>query len=541
MIKSSALHYPVTAIGFVFFMAVVQSCAHTRIEDFPFIDTNGASIELTETPAFRPGEEGKLYYDGKKFTTPVYQLKQKNNEGMAEDCLFVNYQGSLVGSVVIFYGENTEIHSLPDSTAEITEAVFHLHKDSVMTGFAVESEEDSPQWRIRGAGFRPDMNGIKIEQDIPVLSEGYGYDAGNGYALFSLPESKDSTVKIEYRIDSADLAEAEICVFDENDNQPIIISLLSGTHNIFIPLEYYTGKVYVKDSGSILKIGLYDNRENYVDLGLLINPFDALESEFEIYRWTDFPDILLVDTLDYAVQSGLFKRLAYYVEKRGYAGTLLSDEQLEKLHGWNAHDYRAIDLAEFFNLAAHNSITLTSYEDELAKILTDKNILKIEGNGYVPIEGGIISVSRESSEYLRELFLAHEGYHGIFFSEPGFEKYVVTLYSGFDEQFIRFWKLFLNWKGYDTSNAYLMANEVQAYLLQQPLERVDAYYKEYVIPNMITQFPDDAAFLEMLITDDYTLFFETASSINEYIRSRTGYGAGDLFSLRRSGERIGSQ
>ncbi len=182
-----------------------------------------------------------------------------------------------------------------------------------------------------------------------------------------------------------------------------------------------------------------------------------LEDDFVFYRWSDFPGILIFDTADYHIQSLLFKRLAFFVEKRGFSGRILENESLENLHGWNAHDYRAEDLADFYNTAEDRQIVLNSYEIELRGILIEEGILALEDNTVVPRSGGLLSVSRESTPYLRELFLAHEGYHGIFFASPEFEKFAMDLYKNIDPQAENFWKIFLAWKGYDIYNDYLIS------------------------------------------------------------------------------------
>ena len=49
--------------------------------------------------------------------------------------------------------------------------------------------------------------------------------------------------------------------------------------------------------------------------------------------------MLIFDTASYAVQARFFRRLAFYVEKQGYRGRLLTDAELGSRRGYNAHDY----------------------------------------------------------------------------------------------------------------------------------------------------------------------------------------------------------
>ncbi|MBN2511073.1 MAG: hypothetical protein JXB03_12410 [Spirochaetales bacterium] len=509
------------------------SCAHTHIEDFPFITENGTSVELKESPSFSPGEEGRLFEKEQGYGTPDYRFTRDIDLKGRNAMFFINYEHGISGSVILRYGGEEDSFPLPASDAPVTEAVFPLRDGAVLTGFSVISSFPSPQWRIRGAGIRSEFTGMKMEQGVPVLSPGFGYTQKDTRIICSFTADPGLDVGLIYRYEGDSQAlQDQVSVYDSYGNQPFKVRLLPGVHNLIIPGEYFNGTIHVEHTGQINKIELLGNIDNYIDLGMLIAPKEQMTDDYRVYRWTDFPDILLIDTLSYQVQSALFRRLAFFVEKRGYAGRILSDAELEGLHGWNAHDYRAFDLANFFNLAKKEAHVLNTYELQLATVLLEAGIINEKDGFYEPVKGGILSVSRESSDYLRELFLAHEGYHGIFFSEKDFEDYVLDLYNRLDREFLNFWKLFLGWKGYDTGNEYLMANEVQAYLLQLPLNRIDAYYKDYIIPGMMEKFPDTADDLEPFIDKEYSLFYDTAFLLHNHIEERTGYGAGNLFSLK---------
>ena len=85
---------------------------------------------------------------------------------------------------------------------------------------------------------------------------------------------------------------------------------------------------------------------------LLRWPADAWrEPRREWFAWTG-TSVLVLITADYRVQDDYLKRLAFYVEKTGYRGRLVPEADLATLHGWNAHDYAAPDLARFYSQAA---------------------------------------------------------------------------------------------------------------------------------------------------------------------------------------------
>ena len=104
-------------------------------------------------------------------------------------------------------------------------------------------------------------------------------------------------------------------------------------------------------------------------------------------RGKGFPAVLIFDTASYDVQDGLFKRLAYFVEKAGYRGEIEDPAALAGKHGYNAHDYRAEDLARFFSEAARQGDALTPGEAELEQILLSNDLIRKTAAGFSPGRG----------------------------------------------------------------------------------------------------------------------------------------------------------
>ena len=168
------------------------------------------------------------------------------------------------------------------------------------------------------------------------------------------------------------------------------------------------------------------------DPGLILNynQKNWRVKEYEVFEWDRYPGILFFDTLDYDIQDDFFRRLAYYVEKRGYKGKLWSDEVLAGKHGYNAHDYSAISLADFFNKATEENFPLNEKEQILKKILITNGLLIPDGNKVKASEGGLVSISRESEAdaSLRPKLLAHEAWHMLFFRDEDFRNFVAAVY-----------------------------------------------------------------------------------------------------------------
>lgn len=96
-----------------------------------------------------------------------------------------------------------------------------------------------------------------------------------------------------------------------------------------------------------------------------------------------------------------------------------------------------------------------------------------------PGRGGVIAISRSSSEIERRYLLTHESFHGIFFASSAYRDFVFTLWYSLPENERVFYKGFLASLGYDSDDEFLAVNEFQAYLMQQPLEYASSFFKRF--------------------------------------------------------------
>jgi hypothetical protein len=263
---------------------------------------------------------------------------------------------------------------------------------------------------------------------------------------------------------------------------------------------------------------------------------------YEVFRWPEFPEILILDTADYSVQERLFKRLAFFVEKRDYRGRLVPDRELEGLHGWNAHDYRAEDLARFFEAARLENFPLLDEERGLYTLLLENGILRRMPDGeIVPGTGAVLSISRESSDYLRNRFMIHECFHGLFFIDEDFRNFSADRWENFSPEAKRFFTSYLDSMRYDLAVSYLVINEFMAYCLQQSVSQAPHYFGEY-LAGQIAGNPLRRAVLpqEEQMTaggDRYwpTLaraFAREAGAFSDYASYRWGFSAGAVYSVR---------
>jgi len=253
-------------------------------------------------------------------------------------------------------------------------------------------------------------------------------------------------------------------------------------------------------------------------------------SDREVFSWDRFPSIIIFDTANYAAQDKIFKRLAFFVEKKGYRGKLLSDAELVSLHGYNAHDYRAESLAAFFTEAKKTSFPLNADELDLEAILAAEGIIRKDGSSWAAGAGAVISISRESESYLRYMFMAHEGFHGIYFVDPDFRAEVSSVYKSMDPRAIKYLQTYftiVDGLGYDVSDSYLMENEFMAYLMQQPEDRVSTYFTENISERFL-RYKGDPKLDEYIQSTKASEFVRAAQELNAYVFGRWGIAGGRI-------------
>lgn len=267
------------------------------------------------------------------------------------------------------------------------------------------------------------------------------------------------------------------------------------------------------------------------------------DSRYEVFSWDVFPEILVFDTADYAVQDRLFKRLAFFVEKAGFRGRLARDEEIAGLHGWNAHDYKAADLAAFFEAARKRDFPLLCEERELETLLFETGILaRNAAREIIPGRGAVISVSRESDltdKALRYRFMAHEGFHGIYFIDEDFRNFSRERWEIFPAPAKKFLLSFFEFQAYDTKDSNLVINEFMAHVLQQSAAQASWYFGEYQPNRMISVSPRREASLPLkeevsasgrrFWPELAKAFTEEGEAFSRYVNGRWGLTAGRVW------------
>ena len=273
------------------------------------------------------------------------------------------------------------------------------------------------------------------------------------------------------------------------------------------------------------------------DLGLVTDwpQYNWRRSDYELYEWAEFPGIIFFDFANSKIQDQFFTRLAYFVEKEGYKGSFVDDEFILNNHGYNAHDYGAGSLAKFFSQAERQRVNLNEYKRLLKKVLLANSIIVQRDDGsFAEGSGAVVSMSRSSSPELRKKFLAHECWHGIYFTNAPFRNLIAGLHKKFNPQAREFLELY--WANnpnlhYDRSDDFLMKNEFMAYMLQQDPTEARKYFmawaKDSFMPRIAPKLCD------YVIQNSAEDFVSMSSLLDSWTFENWGLGAGRVSLILR--------
>jgi hypothetical protein len=371
--------------------------------------------------------------------------------------------------------------------------------EGYLEGFSITAEGEEAERRLRDSPLSLRLRGLRI------VPRWYGFFRDSAGVLFATPfvyALEEGRFGIDpppaFRFGGADLSVKSGAGEDANqaaDTGGIRVEAagfrvrsLARETGLRIPSGFFPADPYpiLVDAPGLELLRLSPEEDRPFPLPVALDPGLVLSyprnswrnRNYEVFSWESFPSILIFDTADYAVQDRLFKRLAFFAEKAGYRGRLAGDGEIANQHGWNAHDYRAGDLARFFELARIQDFPLLAEERELEGILLDRGIIRREDGEIRAGEGGLISISRESPDYLRSLFMVHEAYHGLFFIDQDFRDFSRSRWDSFHRTAKRFILSYFDYQHYDIKDQYLVVNEFMAHLLQQPVSRAGAYFGE---------------------------------------------------------------
>jgi hypothetical protein len=221
-----------------------------------------------------------------------------------------------------------------------------------------------------------------------------------------------------------------------------------------------------------------------------------------LFHLQEDPDVLVLDFPALHDQAQMLNRVAALIEKADMPRDRVVTEAELNAHiratgddpdaYYYGHDYRAADLARFFQLAAAENIPLNPDETWLRGTLDHEGWLAPEANGaLISIPGVTADVDPTS----RTTIFRHELSHAVYFTDPAYvaltQHFWNDMLTDTERAAIR---AFLGKDGYDTKDEDLMANEGQAYLIH-------TRDKRYFMPAMVGIDPTREAILRGTFVD----------------------------------------
>jgi len=161
--------------------------------------------------------------------------------------------------------------------------------------------------------------------------------------------------------------------------------------------------------------------------------------------------------------------------------------------------------------------------------LIKQGIIAKDGQSYKALGGAIISLSQESPPYLRHTFLTHESSHAVFFVDESYRNFCISMWNSMSDEEKWFWYLYFGWMNYNTSSAYLMANEMQAYLVQQPYAAAEKYFSTTPVNRMLEHHPELKEKLEAYMATYGSSFTTRAQTIQNWLEKKYGFAPGTTF------------
>ena len=518
-----------------------------KFESFRFQTAEGVLVDIRESPPRALDQESHFQPTAARPATPVYSLATPVVTPSENQAFQLAYTSSIRnGTLRIFSNRDTLLKSvpLPPSSGTLLRYLVPLAKGDRIWGYQVDGSSATTGQEaldLAGAGTAPFIHGFAIKSDgltvdgsVAVLaaspgtvsariSEAAREQMNQGRWVISIgldPDSAGGRV-------SFSSSEGKTAVFDISPTAGLSRLVFARGSVEFLPRD-------IAFEGSLQSLSI---SRLQADAPIPADPGSMLgwdraswrRPDFEVFSWDRFPTVLIIDAASYEAQDDLFNRLAFFVEKAGHAGRIESPAALKGIRGYNAHDYKADDLARFFTTAAKKGISLTSGEEELAGLLLRNGILRKTNEGFAAGDGSVISIARSSTPTLRNLLLTHECFHGAFFTLPGFRDAVQAEWASLSAVEKQVWLGFLASRGYNTKDSYLVVNEFQSYLLQQERKAVTGF-QALTLSRMGAR---GAALAERLRAEHPDSFLKSFDALDQALQSEGGPPGGDAITVRR--------
>jgi hypothetical protein len=535
------------------------SCAAQAVTGFTWLDQDGEETPFAQSERRSAGKEG--LFEGAPSANryiPSSPIAMRGGRAIAVD---IELDPATANSreARVTLGASSE----PDGDPALLEATFPILETSarlylrLKAGARVASvsvkSAGKGSFRIRGISMPPAMAGMKERKGGLSVTSGFRLAIGQGTRELAIERPFEGLVPastadrpgliLSYGPSAAGGREGPIAIEAAREGGGIAsmtLGLGPGSRSTALGAELFpedTKRITARapegrSIGDFYSAELAPTDFEPADLGRILASGPPRSGEdYVLYRWDALPSVIVLVFRDYGAQDRYLKRLAFFVEKAGYRGKLQPDAVIEPLHGWNAHDYRPEDLAAFFEKARAEDFPLSAEERSLGKLLAEKDLVRESGGKIRPGNGALISASLESAPALRRTLLVHESTHAIFFADEEYRNLVRRTWSSIGEDEKWFWKAYFAWAMYDTGSDYLMANEFQAYLLQQPVSAAREYFTKRKPDELLAKHPELAPKVEAYMEKYAGSFEARAGELEAWLERNYGFTAGRTYFL----------
>lgn len=471
-----------------------------------------------------------------------FAFKQPIEPGASRD-LVICAEGSGTLSVHLFSAVKDK---QPKSSAsfrllEGKSAKLHIGiPEGVGISFVDLSFKSNGSAQVTAFSVEPVFIGARFDPTSYVVSSKIAYNDGSLQKNVTLDYQLKS--KASLIIELANDGSAIISGVNQNGfAKPVFIVTVRAGDKIAIPLDALqssmskdTSTVSVESEQGLSTVLIMDDSDApRADLHAILAVDAPISGDYALYRWDLFPETLVFDFANYAIQDSYLKRIAFFAEKPGFRGRIASDDEIRSLHGWNAHDYSTATLVAFFSKVQDLNFGLNHDEATLLEVLLAHGIITKSSSGVLGEgNGAIISISRESTYGLRRMFIDHESSHALFFQDSEYRKLATTLWTSLEPEVRKFWMQHLGWRRYDINDEYLCINELQAYLVQQPVSAVSTYY-EALLLKLAEVYPADKARLNADSVLVLASVLADAKVLDTYLQKKWGLSAGNFGRLQK--------
>jgi hypothetical protein len=393
----------------IFGTALLLAACSSRFHGFSFQSPEGNPIDIWQSTGVSAEQETRFRPGPGMLSSPEYHLASPVVIESSGESFAFSYLSDFGPCTLTLFSDRSMVFksfTLPSTGGTPLRFLFPLDRGNRIWGWRLAAPADSHQGTLtlRGAGilafvhgFAVDPGLLTVDGSIEVLSASAGSasarltdasraEMGGGIWLLRLVLGGGAAGGRVVFVEPGGRSAA----FEVNPvSTPGVLDFARGSMP-FVPRDIqFTGTL---KSLQILRVPA--EAPIPADPGQILtwDQSSWRKPDYELFSWSRFPRVLILDFATYQVQDAFFKRLAFFVEKAGHAGKLESFAALKGLHGYNAHDYRAEDLARFFTTARKDPAGLSAEEGELERLLEDNGVLKQTSDGSAPGDGCVLSI-----------------------------------------------------------------------------------------------------------------------------------------------------